>query len=49
MEKRQKFRKFLLPHSLSFPPELNVGFERLIFQNLSDFNIETVGRGFENL
>ena len=47
MEQTQKFYKFILPHSLPTPPKLNVGFERLFFQNLHDFNIEIEGRGVE--
>ena len=47
MEQTQKFYKFILPHSLPTPPKLNVGFERLVFQNLPDFNIEIEGRGVE--
>ena len=47
MEQTQKFYKFILPHSLPTPLKLNVGFERLFFQNLPDFNIEIEGRGVE--
>ena len=47
MEQTQKFYKFILPHSLPTPPKLNVGFGRLFFQNLPDFNIEIEGRGVE--
>ena len=47
MEQTQKFYKFILPHSLPTPPKLNVGFERLFYQNLPDFNIEIEGRGVE--
>ena len=47
MEQTQKFHRFLLPPSLTPPPELNVGFERLFFQNLSDFSIDIGGSGVE--
>ena len=47
MEQTQKFHKFLLPHFLPPPPELSVGFERLFFQNLPNFNIEIGGTGVE--
>ena len=47
MEQIQKFHNSLLPHSLPPPPKLSVGFERLFFKNLPDFNIEIGGTGVE--
>ena len=46
MEQTQKFHKFLLSLPAP-PPELSVGFERLFFQNLPNFNIEIGGTWVE--